>query len=516
LQEANNDILEYRNLSELEIDINTASILLLMFIIVSGCYRYWYTIFSVRYIHNIGTTVANRIHKNIYILLHDQSENTDLNEVKTALTVKIDNFVGQFLLPIVSMIQSLVSVILISLALAYINIYVFILSFSVLSFVSIALILSKKHRIEIISGEMVQSRQRINHIVNDSISNYESLAVNSYSDYFHSAFRSVNSKIRALQAETQILALTPKYLLEVCIFGLITLAIIFLNNAGNGFLEALPTAIAFVFAAQKLLPCVNLIYFSFTQIRANMGVATSILKLINSNSSIQKNTKRKNTQISNTNETPFIRVKQMTWSLGKNRQSQVLNYNFRMGKTYRVTGPSGVGKSSLIKALMGLNRIYSGNLIVQGQDFTSLNIEDLWKHFTYVAQNDVIFEASILENVALKENCTEKEITEITRVLSLVGLNETMLQNKLKLTSTLDSASSELSGGQRQRLIIARALFNAREVIVFDEATSALDENSESVLLEDIIKKYQDNKIIIYISHKSNNPSCSVEEVTIR
>lgn len=161
------------------------------------------------------------------------------------------------------------------------------------------------------------------------------------------------------------------------------------------------------------------------------------------------------------------------------------NINLKLDKKiYGLKGDSGSGKTTFIKALLGIIE-YKGELFLDGEKLKNR------KNFQVVFQNP--FNSF---------DSTKKIRFSIDEILSLNGveINLEELANKVGVdTSLFDKYPKELSGGELQRLSIARAISTNPKVLIFDEPTSALDvENQRNIL--DLIKTFKD-KIIIFISH---------------
>lgn len=170
------------------------------------------------------------------------------------------------------------------------------------------------------------------------------------------------------------------------------------------------------------------------------------------------------------------------------------------GTVYGVIGASGAGKSTLIRCVNLLERPTIGNVIVDGQDLTSLSENELIKarrHIAMIFQHfNLLSSQTVFENVALPLHLSytpkdqiEKKVNEL---LELVGLSDRK-----------DVYPSNLSGGQKQRVAIARALANDPRVLLCDEATSALDPaTTQSILqlLKDINKRL--GLTILLITHE--------------
>jgi len=487
---------------ELDLSIGHANALMIGIIIFSGIYRYYYIKYQIKIIHELGIAVADTIHDTSFINVIDEDNSTTANDVKTLLTVKIDNFIGQYLLPLVNMFQSFVSGLMISVALLLIDAKVFLISSVVIGVLTASLIYFRKARIAKISIMIVETRKTLNRIITDSIDNRSSLNVNGYKSYFRKEFFDANSFLRNLQSDTQVLALTPKYLIETVVMCLIFLVISVAVYQDVDLYLTLPVMIAFIFACQKLLPIVNLSYFCYTQIKATWGIAEQIFDGLKQKSSYPA---------TSVHSIPFpsypfnIHLKNIEWQRGDIAVNPVLNAIFTAGNVYKITGRSGVGKSSLLKVIAGLENLKSGSIYLNS-DFEIKQIDQrMWEHVTYVPQNDVLFETSIIENITLSKHFDQSIQDEVQFILDIVGLREIMISNKLDLKSRITNRSNEFSGGQKQRLMIARALYNIRDIMILDEAASALDHNAEIELFNSILQHYQKNRIILFVSHNSNN-----------
>ncbi|MBD7945758.1 methionine ABC transporter ATP-binding protein [Psychrobacillus sp. FSL K6-2684] len=157
-----------------------------------------------------------------------------------------------------------------------------------------------------------------------------------------------------------------------------------------------------------------------------------------------------------------------------------VNLDIQRGEIFGIIGYSGAGKSTLIRLLNGLEKPSVGQIVVNGQEITSINEEKLrgfrqkvsmiFQHF------NLLWSRTVAENIAFPLEIAgvpkDKRKARVEELLNLVGLE-----------GRGDSYPSQLSGGQKQRVGIARALANGPEVLLCDEATSALDpETTDSIL----------------------------------
>ena len=173
-----------------------------------------------------------------------------------------------------------------------------------------------------------------------------------------------------------------------------------------------------------------------------------------------------------------------------------------------MTGISGIGKSTLLKLLLGVFKLDSGEIYLKMKDGSKVTVDcNIRRLFSYVPQGNFLLSGSLRENISfIKGDATEEEIREAVEFACADFIYE--------LPQGLDTVIGEkglgLSEGQVQRVAIARAILSGSPIILLDEATSALDENTELKLLENI--KKLTNKTCILISHKkAANAMCNKE-----
>lgn len=176
-----------------------------------------------------------------------------------------------------------------------------------------------------------------------------------------------------------------------------------------------------------------------------------------------------------------------------------VSFSIAKGETVALVGASGSGKSTLADLLLRFMDTQEGEIMINGEDLKSLQLQDWRSKLSVVTQAPILFNDSIRQNVTMWNQ--HYTLEEIEAALSKANALEFSRQTSQGLDSIIGENGGNLSGGQKQRLTIARALINNPEILILDEATSALDSESES-LVQEAIKKALENRTALIIAHR--------------
>lgn len=176
-----------------------------------------------------------------------------------------------------------------------------------------------------------------------------------------------------------------------------------------------------------------------------------------------------------------------------------VNLCINKGDKVMLYGPSGCGKSTLLKLLMGYYSISRGMLFIDGIDINDYKLKSLRKNISYISQNEVLFNDTILNNL----NFYTRDNNDILDMASLVRFDE-LLNNELGLNMMIEENGFNISGGQRQRIVLARTLLKQAQIILIDEGLNQIDVSLERKILLNIFEKFKDKTFII-ISHRMEN-----------
>jgi len=203
------------------------------------------------------------------------------------------------------------------------------------------------------------------------------------------------------------------------------------------------------------------------------------------------------------NKPPNIIFKNVNFSY--NQKSKVLNnINFAIkgGSSVALVGQSGAGKSSIINLISRFYDSSSGDILINDQEISKVDITSLRKNIALVSQDTIIYNQSFMDNIRIgRLEATENEIIKAAKSADIHDFINT---SPLGYNTVLEENGNNLSGGQKQRISIARAILKDAPILLLDEATSSLDAETEKQVTE-TLRKISKNKTSITITHKLTN-----------
>jgi len=180
-------------------------------------------------------------------------------------------------------------------------------------------------------------------------------------------------------------------------------------------------------------------------------------------------------------------------------QLEHINITVWKGQMAALVGPSGGGKSTLIKLIMGLYPISSGALEINGLPLQSYALEQIRDLIAYVPQDAYLFDGTIEENIGYgKPEATQAEISAAAKAAYAYDF---IMEQKDGFQTMVGERGVHLSGGQRQRIAIARALLKDAPILLLDEATSALDSESEQQV-QQALEQLMKGRTTIAVAHR--------------
>lgn len=194
-----------------------------------------------------------------------------------------------------------------------------------------------------------------------------------------------------------------------------------------------------------------------------------------------------------------ISFENVIFSYGEEDVLKNISFTIKKGTTVALVGESGSGKSTIADLIPRFHDVKKGAIKVDGVDIREMRKKDLRGLISVVAQESILFNDSIRNNIAFgKPDATDEEIEQAARI---ANAHDFIVATENGYETNIGDRGNKLSGGQRQRISIARAVLSNAPLMIFDEATSALDTESEKVV-QDALDKLMQNRTSLVIAHR--------------
>lgn len=194
----------------------------------------------------------------------------------------------------------------------------------------------------------------------------------------------------------------------------------------------------------------------------------------------------------------FANVK-FSYGKGEQRVLDGLSFKVKPGEKIALIGPSGGGKTTIVKLILRMFDLKGGEILIDGQNISKVKQSSLREHIALVPQDPIMFHRTLMENIRYgRRDATDEEVIAAAK---MAHCDEFIQRFPEKYETYVGERGVKLSGGQRQRVAIARAILKNAPILILDEATSSLDSESET-LIQDALEKLIKQKTTFIIAHR--------------
>ena len=309
-------------------------------------------------------------------------------------------------------------------------------------------------------------------------------------------------------ASSQAIGQLPRFILEAITFGGILLIIIYMMDQTGSFNNSLPIISLYVFAGYRLIPALQQIYSSFTQLTF---VRPSINKLHSDLKNLKLFNQNQVQEILTFNKS--ITLNRIHYNYPNTSRSALKDINLTIPTKSIVglIGPTGCGKTTTVDIILGILQPQKGTLEIDGKVITEQNLRSWQQLIGYVPQHIYLSDDTVEANIAFGEKIEDINQDMVEKAAKIANLHQFVVDELPKKYQTIiGERGVRLSGGQRQRIGIARALYHDPKVLILDEATSALDNQTEEAVMNAINNISKDITTIL-IAHRLNTlKNCNI------
>ncbi|KAI8563013.1 hypothetical protein RHMOL_Rhmol03G0080500 [Rhododendron molle] len=178
-----------------------------------------------------------------------------------------------------------------------------------------------------------------------------------------------------------------------------------------------------------------------------------------------------------------------------------LDLHVKAGETVAIVGPSGGGKTTLVKLLLRLYDPLHGSILIDNHNIQNIRLQSLRRHVGLVSQDVTLFSGTFAENIGYRDLMSQIDMERVKLAARTANADEFIESLPEQYATDIGPRGSILSGGQKQRLAIARAVYQNSSILILDEATSALDSKSEQ-LVRQAVQRLMEDRTVIVIAHR--------------
>ena len=386
---------------------------------------------------------------------------------------------------------SIISILLITVGMAFYNWQLTIALFWVVPLAAAILLFSKKEIRKSNESNYLNKRMVTEHIQEGLDTIQEIKSYNQERDYLDKLDASVDTYEKVLTRNELVLGILVNGSQSVLKLGLASVIIVGANLLASGTIDLFTYLIFMVIGSRVYAPVGevmnNIAALFYLDVRISRMNEMEALPV----------------QHGTTDFTPKgydIEFQQVDFAYEQGKQIlNNLSFTVRQGEKTALVGPSGSGKSTAARLAARFWDIQSGKITLGGQDISRIDPETLLTNYSVVFQEVVLFNASIMDNIRIgKRDATDEEVRRVAR---LAQCDEFVTKMPQGYQTIIGENGETLSGGERQRISIARALLKDAPIVLLDEATASLDVENETKIQAGISELVR-NKTVLIIAHR--------------
>jgi ATP-binding cassette subfamily B protein len=336
-------------------------------------------------------------------------------------------------------------------------------------------------------------------VLQEGMGGIRDVLINASQQFYCSLFRNSDVHLRRAIADNDFIAFSPRFAIEALGMTLVAILAYYMSQSANRAEDIVPILGAMAMGAQRLLPALQAIYSSVSNIDSSRHSLQEVLDLLSQTlptyaeqpPAIPMSFKKE------------IKLNNLSFRYGENIPMVLnrINLTLTKGKSIGFIGVTGSGKSTLLDIIMGLLSPAKGILLVDGVAVTMNNIRNWQANIAHVSQEVYLSDSTIEENIAFGQHKNNIDFNLVKQSAKRACIAELIESWPEQYKTVIGERGVRLSGGQVQRIGIARALYRQASILVFDEATSALDSKTEKLVM-DSIKDLGKNITVLIIAHR--------------
>ena len=474
--------------------------------LLSGFLRLLLIWFQTKFINALAADISIDIYRKTLYQPYNVHLSRNSSEVISGISKKVDLVVFGAILPILLMISSTIMLSSIICFLIFVEPIISLCALVGFGSIYTTVILFSKNILKKNSKKISKEQNKVIKVLQEGLGGIRDVLLDNSQEIFSSIYEKSERAFRKASSYVQIIASTPRFVVETLGMILIAFLAFFLASISNSLVSAIPVLGALVLGDQRLLPLLQQGYSALTNFRGARVSLDDSLKLLDQK--IPAFYKANHTKKISFNNSLHFKDVDFRFSDEAPYVLKNINFEIKKGTKIGIFGSTGSGKSTLLDLIMKLLEPNNGSVLIDGVEINSHN-SNLWQStLSHVPQSIFLADTSISENIAfgIEKHLIDQD--KVKRSAEIAQISEAIEKLDKKYDTLVGERGIRLSGGQRQRIGIARALYKNSKVLIFDEATSALDNETESKVMTEISKLENDITLIIVAHRLSTLKKC--------
>lgn len=474
-------------------------IVVLVLLVLSLTFKALTMYLQLRFIMMCEYTISKRLLTGYLSQPYSWFLNHNSSELSKNILSEVTNVISKGLSPMISLITQIIIVITILSLLIFVNPKLALISGFFIGGIYGLIYKFARNFLKIIGQERLKANQSKFKTVNEAFGATKVIKVSGLENVYIKRFDSASYIHARHQASAQTIALLPRFALEGIAFGGMMLVTLILMGSSGTFTSVAPIIALYAFAGYRLIPSIQSIYTSLTQLRFIGPSLDDLHKDLMSRKKINLINKEYSLSFNST-----LILNNINFKYDNSSRLALKNINLKIYSktTVGIVGSTGSGKTTTLDLILGLLEPNKGTMKVDGKIINRLNRGTWQQMIGYVPQHIFLADDTVAANIAFGIEKDKINLEALERASKIANLHKFVMEElPLNYQTIVGERGIRLSGGQIQRIGIARALYHNPQLLIFDEATSALDNLTEKEVM-DAINKLGNKITIIIVAHR--------------